>query len=194
MPSRSSILNKIRRTAEQRTKPYGCHAWDHVERVYNLCLHIGKKEHADLEILKIAALLHDIKRDGGQSGHAEESAEEAELILRSLHLSPAKISKIVNTIKTHSFRGGRKPLTLEAKVLSDADKLDAMGATGIYRASAYGAETRRNLQRTITHFHEKLLKLQGLMRTKTAKRLAEKRNQFMLAYLTQLQKELKLKS
>jgi len=187
-------MEKIQKLAKQKTKHYGCHGWDHVERVYNLCIFIGRKEKADIETLKIASLLHDIKRNGEEVDHALKSSEEAERILKKLHFPPSKISKVVDAIKTHRFRGKTKPLTLEAKILSDADKLDAMGAMGIHRASSFGGETQRGFQKTIDHFYEKLLKLKHLMYTETARKLAEKRHSFMLAYLKQVEKELRLAS
>ncbi|HYB92886.1 MAG TPA: HD domain-containing protein [archaeon] len=189
MPQQKTIIEKIQKTVKQKTKNYGCHGWDHVERVYNLCIFIGRQEKADIEILKIASLLHDIKRDGEKGDHALESSVEAEKLLRKLHFPQNKIMKVTDAIKAHRFRGKIKPLTLEAKILSDADKLDAMGAVGIYRASSFGAESKRSLQQTITHFHEKLLKLRRLMYTPTGKNLANKRNRFMLAYLKQLEAE-----
>jgi len=187
------VIEKIREQAKRRTKPYGCHGWDHVERVYDLCCFIGEKEGGDLETLKIAALLHDIARDQ-RGDHAKSSAKEAERILRTLGFQQTKISRIVDAIKTHRFSGKSKPRTLEAKILADADKLDAMGAVGVYRAAAFGAEIQRPIQSTIDHFNEKLLKLKDMMYTKTARRLAEGRHKFMLAYLKQIEKETKLLS
>jgi uncharacterized protein len=188
-----NLIEKIREMAKRRTKPYGCHGWDHVERVYDLCCFIGEEEGGDLETLKIASLLHDIARD--QKGdHAKNSAKEAERILLELGLQRTKISRIADAIKTHRFTGKSRPRTLEAKILADADKLDAMGAVGIYRAAAFGAEIQRPIRSTIDHFNEKLLKLKDMMHTKTARRLAEGRHKIMLAYLKQIEKETKLLS
>ena len=192
MRAQKNLIEKIRGIAKRRTKPYGSHGWDHVERVYDLCWFIAEKEGGDLETLKIASLLHDIARDGERGDHAKNSAKEAERILRALGIQRTKISKIVDAIKTHRFKGKSKPRTLEAKILADADKLDAMGAVGIYRAAAFGAEIQRPIQSTIDHFNEKLLKLKDMMYTKTARRLAERRHKFMLAYLKQIDKETKL--
>lgn len=177
-----------------RTRRYGCHGWDHVKRVHDLCVFIGKEEGGDLEVLKIASLLHDIARNGGRGDHAVKSAREAERALLRLGLQRARISEIANVIKTHRFRTRKKPLSLEAKILSDADKLDAMGAIGVYRTSAFGGEASRSFQRTIGHFDEKLLKLKDRMYTSTAKKLAKKRHEFMLVYLKQIEKEIRLKS
>jgi len=190
--AQNNVIEKIREIAERRTKHYGSHGWDHVERVYDLCCFIGKKEGADLETLKIASLLHDIAR-GRRGDHASRSAREAERILSALELPRDKISKVVDVIRSHSFSGKVRPMSLEAKVLSDVDKLDAMGAIGIYRVSAFGAEAKRPFQRMLDHFDEKLLKLKGMMHTRTARRLAEGRHKFMLAYLKQIEKETKFK-
>jgi uncharacterized protein len=155
---------------------------------------IGHEEGADLEILKIASLLHDVARAEAGGEHALQSASEAKRILSRFGLPQEKIHKVADAISAHRFRGKRRPLTLEAKILSDADKLDAMGAIGIYRASAFGAEVQRPLQRTLDHFDEKLLKLKDRMYTRTAKRLAKGRHKFMLAYLKQIRKEMKFES
>ena len=80
---------------------------------------------------------------------------------------------------------------MEARILSDADKLDAMGAIGIYRAAQYGVEHERPEKEFINHFHEKLLTLKDLLYTDEAKKLAEKRHAFMLQYLEQIDKESK---
>lgn len=189
--AQKNVIEKIREIAKRRTKPHGCHGWDHVERVYELCCFIGEKEEGDLETIKIAALLHDIARDK-RGDHAKNSADEAERILLALSFPRTKIPRIVDAIKTHRFSGKSKPRTLEAKILADADKLDAMGAVGIYRAAAFGAEVQRPIQNTIDHFDEKLLRLKDLMHTKTARRLADGRHKFMLSYLKQIEKEIKI--
>ena len=194
MQVQNNLIKKIRKIVKRRTRHYGCHDWNHVKRVHDLCIFIGRKERGDLEILKIASLLHDIARSGGRGNHAVKSAGEAERILLGLGLQRAKVSEIVNVIKTHRFKTREKPLSLEAKVLSDADKLDAMGAIGVYRASAFGGETLRSFQGTIGHFDEKLLKLKDRMYSATAKKLAKKRHKFMLVYLNQIEKEIGLKS
>ncbi len=116
------------------------HNLDHVFRVYNLCLLLAKYEKdVDLEILIPSALLHDIARvkesrdNSGEIDHAVLGAEMAEDILRSLRYEEEKIEKIKHCIITHRFRTGNEPKTIEAKILFDSDKLDAIGATGIAR-------------------------------------------------------------
>jgi uncharacterized protein len=117
------------------------HDIEHIERVYNLCLHLAKHEsNADLEILKTAALLHDIARfkefqdKTGKIEHAALGAEMAEETLKTLDYSRDAIEQIKHCIIVHRYRRHRKPKTVEARILFDADKLDALGAVGVARA------------------------------------------------------------
>jgi uncharacterized protein len=117
------------------------HDIEHIERVYNLCLHLAKYEsNVDLEILKTAALLHDIARfkefqdKTGKIEHAALGAEMAEEVLKTLGYSREKIERIKHCIIVHRYRRNRKPKTAEAMILFDADKLDALGAVGVARA------------------------------------------------------------
>ncbi|MEM2458581.1 MAG: phosphohydrolase, partial [Archaeoglobaceae archaeon] len=83
-----------------------------------------------------------------------------------------------------------EPKTLEAKVLSDADKLDAIGATGVARAFMVAGEKGRGVQETLRHFEEKLLKLKDLLYTDTAKSLAKRRHEFLVQFYEQIKREL----
>jgi len=188
-----SVLNSLREQAKRRTKGYGCHSWDHAERVHDLCLLIGRREEANMEVLSAAALLHDIERSR-EGEHALQSAREAEKILKGLGVPVSLSAKISEAIRTHSHSAGRTPPSLEAKILSDADKLDAMGAVGIYRAFAFAAERQVNLPEMLKHFDEKLLRLKDLMHTQSAQKLAQKRHGFMTSYEAQILDELKMES
>ena len=115
------------------SKARGSHDWDHSQRVYNLCLHIGHVEGADMEVLKIAAYLHDVGRpyqdeSKGTICHAEKGAQMARALLEDYPISNARKTNIIHSIKAHRFRSKHQPETLEAKTLFDADKLDAIGA------------------------------------------------------------------
>lgn len=161
------------------------HGWEHTDRVRKLSLQIGKKENADLEVVEIAALLHDIARDKDiEEHHAIEGARMAREILTKMHYP--KTEEVVHCIETHSFTVNKEPKTIEARVLQDADRLDAMGAIGIARCfeyhGKYGGEP-------IEHFHKKLLKLKNTMHTETAKRLAKGRHEFMVLFLDRFEKE-----
>ena len=142
---------------------------------------------ADMGVLIPAAILHDIGR--GHDNHAHHSGIMTREILQEYGYQ--KIDEIVHAIEVHSFSAGGEAKTIEAQILSDADKLDAMGAIGAYRAAQFGVEHKRPLEEFINHFHEKLFKLKDLLYTEEAKKLAEKRHKFMLRYLNQLDEELK---
>ncbi|KPJ57205.1 phosphohydrolase [Parcubacteria bacterium DG_74_2] len=133
---------KFRKIKEIVEKELSCsaHSMDHVMRVYNLCLHIAENEEIDLDILKAAALLHDIarvKEDNdftGNTDHAILSSKMAAPILQKLSFSDDKIKHIQDCIVSHRYRTGNKPQTKEARILFDADKLDVLGAIGIARS------------------------------------------------------------
>jgi len=164
------------------------HDKEHIDRVAALAYYIGKKEGADLEIVELAAKLHDIARE--KKDHAKKGAEIARKILRKNGLPEKFIEKVAHCIESHSFSCSVKPETLEAKVLSDADKLDAMGAIGIARAFMYSGEKGRSIEETLKHFEEKLLKLKNCIKTKTGLKLAEERHEFLLKFYRKLRDEL----
>jgi uncharacterized protein len=131
------------------------HDINHVMRVYNLCLKLAEYEsNADLDILRTAALLHDIARtkedEEGRAGvlsvdHAVLGAKMSDRILRELEYPEEKIERIKHCIVAHRFRGENPPRTIEAKILSDADKLDVLGATGIARSFTIGGENGQKI-------------------------------------------------
>lgn len=135
-------MDKFKKIKKFVEKELSCsaHDMDHVARVYNLSLRLAKDENVDLDVLKSAALLHDIarvKEDNDQTGdtdHAALSAEMAEPILKELNFTKEQIRHIQDCIISHRYKTGNKPKTLEAKILFDADKLDSLGAIGIARA------------------------------------------------------------
>ncbi len=160
----------------------------HVKRVLRWAVYLAKKEGADVEVVKKAAELHDIARD--KPNHAIEGAKIAREILRRQGYDEDFIEKVAHCIEAHSFSSGIEPKTLEAKILSDADKLDAIGAIGIARAFMFSGEHGRSIEDTLKHFEEKLLRLKDMMFTDTAKRIAEDRHRFMLEFYERLKREL----
>lgn len=120
------------------------HSFDHVERVYRLAVRIAKTEPtADMEIVKAAALLHDIKREQEdfENGncHAKEGAKFARVYLKEIGFPEEKIDKACGAILKHRKSGELKPETLEEKIIKDADKLDLIGAVCIARVFTEGA-------------------------------------------------------
>jgi uncharacterized protein len=187
-------IEAVREFARSFFEREGTHGFSHVERVFNLCMHIGKEEGADLEVLALAALLHDIARPLEDSGkvedHALEGARIARRYLRSLGYPEDKVEAVAHAIEAHRFSRGPEPKTLEAKILSDADKLDAIGAIGIARVFMYSGEHGRDIEASIRHFEEKILKLKDLMYTETARRIAEGRHRFTEEFLERLRREI----
>jgi uncharacterized protein len=182
------------------------HDWWHANRVWRNAIKIGKSEQADMFVVQLAALLHDIadwKFHGGDTMTGPNVALE---FLNSLNVDDSTINHVCDIIKKLSFKGAKveqEILTIEGQIVQDADRLDAIGAIGIARAFAYGGfkqreiynpeipvvlhnsfETyKRNESPTINHFYEKLLLLKDLMNTKTAKKIAIMRHEFMIQYL-----------
>ena len=187
------------------------HDWFHIERVYNLSKFIAEKENADLFIVEMTSLLHDID-DWKFSKGTDTNTTTTENFLASISVPKNDINKIISIIKTMSFKGGVVDSTqnsIEGKVVQDSDRLDAIGAIGIARTFAYGGSKGRQIydpsinpieftsleqvknagNHTVNHFYEKLLKLKDLMNTNTAKEIAEKRHKFMENFLEEFYSE-----
>lgn len=141
--SQAKITKNLIKKIEAEAKKYfqkasGCHDWTHVERVRTLALKICKKEKADLGILELAALLHDIHKpeemkSKGKFCHAEKGAETARKILKKYGVGDNAIKKVAHCIISHRTKNNYTPEILEAKILYDADRLDGIGAIGIAR-------------------------------------------------------------
>ncbi|MEE8358316.1 MAG: HD domain-containing protein [Candidatus Hydrothermarchaeales archaeon] len=213
MPSKTSFAELYEET-KNKMGFNGCHGFDHVERVMKMCRYIGKREKADLEVLKFAALLHDIDRRKEDEGliecHAEGSAETAKDMLSFQGLSIEFTDKVSSCIRTHRYRKGETPVSVEAKILADADRLDAMGAVGIGRAFLFGGEHGQRLwvdriaskkerffpgmdaseYSPVIEYRLKLSKLKEGMLTRTGKKEAEERHRFMEAFFKELEDEL----
>ncbi|NMA11325.1 putative hydrolase [Methanoculleus chikugoensis] len=171
----------------------GAHGFDHTLRVVRLCERIGAREGADMAILIPAALFHDIARPLEEEKgvpHEEEGARMAESYLRSVRYPEECIPGIVHAIRAHRYSSGIAPGTLEARVLSDADNLDAMGAVGIARTFMQSGEQGRDIADATGHFHDKLLNLRDRMYTETARKIAEERHAFLVAFLDALDDEM----
>lgn len=190
----------------------GGHDWMHAQRVRKLALYIASKENADLLIVELASLLHDIADSKFNDGDEEAGPVKAREFLLSLSLEEPVISKIENIIRNISFKTQSDPhkiQSIEFKTVQDADRLDAMGAIGIARAFNYGGyknqpicdpeilpqlnmskeEYKNSKGPTINHFYEKLLLLKDLMNTETGRKMAIRRHQFMEIYLEEFFKE-----
>lgn len=192
----NKTLSLIRDFAFLNSEKDDIHGFSHVKRVYDLCLKLGKKLNANLSVLQIAALLHDIGRIHEKSSinnknHAELSAEIAVNYLRSkkLNLSDEDVKNIIHSIKAHSFSNMVIPETLEAKILSDTDKLDALGAIGLYRTIGFTVRNQGGIDQVIEHLENKIMKLKDLLYLDISKKIAEERQQMILNFYNQIKKE-----
>ena len=185
------------------------HDWWHVHRVTQLALYLARHEGADVRLVEPAALVHDTddwKLKGG------EGYPNATLMLKTVGYKSKQIADIIGIVEQVSYKGAgvdTSPRSIEAMVVQDADRLDAIGAIGIARAFAFGGSKHRPLYlpnvkpqlhstfeeyktakgHTINHFYEKLLLLKDRMNTATAKALAEERHRFMESFLEQFYRE-----
>lgn len=149
-------------------------------------------------VLKIAALLHDIGRvhqqnDSKNQNHAELSAQKASQFLRNeleQKLNPEDIKNIIHAIRAHSFSNNVPPTTLEARILSDADKLDALGAIGLYRTIGYTVKHQGTIKDVIKHLENKLLRLQNRMNLSLSKQIARERHHILKEFYIKIKKEI----
>jgi uncharacterized protein len=198
---------------KERMEAGGAHSFDHVERVLRLAGRIAREEGADPEVVRFAALLHDMERAAEDRGeiedHAAASAEAARELLLERGFGPNFVERVASAVLTHRFRNDLRPESLEAQVLSDADKLDAMGALGIGRAYLFGGAHGQRLwsdapkeerfypgmdvsdYSPVTEYRLKLSKLKDRMLTQTGKRIADKRHAFMEAFFEELEREVR---
>lgn len=189
------------------------HDWFHINRVYKNAMTIAKEEDANVFIVQVAALLHDIADSKFNNGDENIGPNKAKFFLQSIDVNEKAINHIVQIIANMSFSKSLEKKELfqskELQVVQDADRLDAIGAIGIARAFNYGGYKNRllydpkikpnlNLSKeaykkskapTINHFYEKLLLLKDKMNTETGKKLATERHQFMEDFLKQFYKE-----
>lgn len=188
------------------------HDWFHIERVYTIACKIQEVEGGDLELVALAALLHDIsdhKMNGGILNHGGIVAFE---LLKDLNCSNELAEKVKDIVDTVSYKGANvsdKMDSLEGQIVQDADRLDAIGAIGIARAFAFGGNKNRPMylpdhlpemhhtfesyanskSHTVNHFYEKLLLLKDRLHTETAKKIGLQRHEFMETFLQQFYNE-----
>jgi uncharacterized protein len=184
------------------------HDWWHIERVRRSALAIGREEGADLFVVELAALLHDVADWKFAGGDHEAGPRAARAWLEKYALPSEVTDHVCSIIAGLSFKGAGVPTpmaTLEGQIVQDADRLDAIGAIGVARTFAYGGHKGQPIYdpespptmhgsfedykqgggSTINHFYEKLLLLSERMNTRTGKRLAAGRHAFLQQFLEQ---------
>ena len=209
----SSIIDKTCKFVEDKLSGDGSgHDWWHIFRVWTLAKKIAVEEKAQVEIVELGALLHDIADWKFHDGDDSIGPAIAREFLNNHNVEPNLSDSVVEIISTVSYKGAgvATPMkTLEGKIVQDADRLDAIGALGIARTFAYGGyknrliyhpdekpvlhesyeDYKKNEGHTINHFYEKLLLLKERMNTNTGKRNAEGRHKFMQSFLDQFYRE-----
>ncbi len=191
------ILKKVGEWAIKMMNTTDLHGFPHVLRVLRLCLQLYENEGGNLFILILSTLFHDVGRDytPKEGSHAEKSAQMTKEFLHSnqIYLHEETSKQIAQSILAHSFSADGNAESIEGKILSDADKIDALGAVGIYRAACFQYEHGTGLMAMYRHFFDKLLLLPTKMYTKTGRKIANERIKLMELYIFELEKELHLK-
>ncbi|OGY40938.1 MAG: phosphohydrolase [Candidatus Buchananbacteria bacterium RBG_13_36_9] len=207
---RQKIIDKTKEYVKSKQQGDATgHDWWHTYRVWQLAVKIGQIEQADLFIIELAALLHDLE---DWKITENQDKDQTKKLLVELGVEANIIEDIVQIIKDLSFKGAgvATPMkSIEGKIVQDADRLDAIGAIGIARAFAYGGYKSREIYNpeikpilhdsfeqyknavstTINHFYEKLFLLKDLMNTETAKAMAEQRHEYMEKFVQEFFKE-----
>ena len=205
-----NILKKLEKEVKVKMENDSAHDFEHIKRVYNNAKKLAIKEKANTKLVLSAVLLHDIvsypKSDSRSKTSSVKSSQDAKKILKNYPFTNDEIKIITDAIKDHSFSRKKTPKTLVGKILQDADRLDAIGAVGIARVFAVGGAEHRpfyniedpfcskrepnDTKWTLDHFFRKLLLLEDLMSTKSAKIEAKRRTKILTNYLSELKKEI----
>jgi len=217
MLSRKEIIAKTKEYAQKKLgKGDTGHDWWHAFRVWQTAKYIAKQEGGDLLVIELAALLHDIADWKFNRGRTNSGTVLIKNFLKKLKVKDKIVKDVCEITENISFKGAKVKSTIktkEGRIVQDADRLDALGAIGVARAFSYGGYVKREMynpdikfklhknfkqyqqggQTTINHFFEKLLLLQKKINTKTGKKLARDRHEFLKKYLKQFFKEWNLK-
>ncbi len=205
-----NVINSLKQEVYDLMINDSAHDFDHIMRVFKNAQKICKKENARENLVLSAVLLHDIvsypKSDKRSKLSSIKSAVKSKKILKKFNFTKEEIQIISDAIRDHSFSRNKIPMTLEGKILQDADRLDAIGAIGIARVFAVSGSEKRPFynvkdpfckNRTpndkiwaLDHFYRKLLKLEFLMNTKSGKIEAKKRTKVIKDFLNELKKEI----
>jgi len=198
-----AVASRVRR--ELQDEPTG-HDWWHAWRVRNLSLYLARREGADRYVVELAAWLHDVADWKFHGGDSQTGPKRVREWLTELGVDGETVDAVCRVVEEVSFKGNQvddSVSSLEAAVVQDADRLDALGAVGVARAFAFGGwagrplhdpaqppqshssfeQYRRSNSSTLNHFYEKLLLLKDRMKTATGRALAERRHRFLEQFL-----------
>lgn len=197
----------VEKYSKEQMAKLGLHAWPHIKRVLHLCEVIseleGQNVAVDLDVVKVAALLHDVakylEKEGGSSDHGDVGAVMAENFLKSVGFGEEKIKHVCHAIRVHTHR--EEPTSIEAKILHDADFIDKLGAVGIATIFIKACLTNKTIEEVAEAFesetpkqsyvakHIRWLKNPHLY-TKTAQEIARKRSEIGSTFFKELKKEI----
>ena len=210
--NKNRVIEKVKQYVRKSLiKDVSGHDPWHADRVRRIALKIGRIEKADLFVVELASLLHDI--DDWKFNQNNSWMKKVNILLTDLYVEKKIINQVINIIKNISYKGSQVKIslkTIEAKVVYDADKLDTLGAIGIARVFVTGARRgrvlynpeillskkvtdyrKRDSYSSIHHFYDKILSLKNTLNTKTAKKMAKARHQYIEQYLKRFFKEWK---
>ena len=185
-----TLITRVVKLLQYDDQDHSGHAIDHLLRVWRMAKHLADCEGGDPVVIQLAALMHDV---GDSKFHQDPDQETAKVVSQYLHDCPPElINQVLSVISTVSYsRNINQNLSIEAQIVQDADRLDAIGAIGIARTISYGAYLKRPIyaeesdDHTIQHFYDKLLKISSLLKTKTARTIAKDRHRFLELFLEQ---------
>ncbi|HLY09370.1 MAG TPA: HD domain-containing protein [Planctomycetota bacterium] len=208
------LVARVSRSVRRAMEGEGTgHDWWHVWRVWKTADRLAKTEpRADRTVVSLGALLHDVGDWKFHAGDEEAAPREAARVLRRFTADAATIDRVRKVCREISFKGAGvadRPSSLEARIVQDADRLDAIGAVGIARTFAYGgargrliyepgvrpvlhgsfAAYKKSRSHTINHFHEKLLLLKDRLHTRGARRIARERHEYLVGFLKRFHAE-----
>lgn len=214
--TQAEVIKRTRKYVDEKLRDAtNAHDWWHVYRVWRLAQHLAKQEKgADLFVVQLGALLHDIADWKFHNGDMEVGPRAAGEWLESLGVEQSVVTQVTYIVRHISFRGGTNKhvmQSLEGKIVQDADRLDAMGAVGIARTFTFGGSMERQMydphskpqefdsfdaykqamatNTTINHFYEKLLLLKDRLNTEAARRIAQQRHTYMETFLQEFYAE-----
>jgi len=186
-----SLIEDLEKIVREKMAPLEgtSHSYEHVDRVVKIAILLAKKEKADMELVHVGAILHDVGRCVGQP-HNETGAKLAYEILNNLHYPIRKAQKIARIVLLHHVDSKEELTSLEEKIVWDADKIDLLGAVGIARGFHWCG--KQSFDSAVKLAFETLAPIYGMLNTKSARELAEKRNEETMSFLSALENELSL--
>lgn len=187
------IARRVKTILQESQNQSVAHRWDHLERVCRTALKIAKgKNEVDIEVLKIAAMLHDLDHPyNKKQDHVTRSARKARHLLAEVGYPKEKTEKVLEVISTHSSEDIRLPEAIEGKILLDADKLDGTGAIGIARVLTFCGQCAMTPDQAVNWYRQKIKKASPLLQTKEGKRLISEGFEYVNSFLDKYERERK---